>query len=248
MRLGLIQSRGIGDIIIALPIADYFIERGWEVCWPIDEQFVPFFAAAKPEIRFIPLKRDEGRFFYETPLAMLNDLGCKQITVLYSHLKGHNVSHAQLALSLKFDEYKYAVAGVPFSKKWDLRIKRDPAREMELTSRLQITRPYICVHKAGSNFDATGSLDLPKRWTDQYQFVDITPVTDNPFDWISVLERASKLVLIDSCFSNLVEQLNMTAEKYLLLRSDVSSTPVMKNGWKFIAKIPPAGGELSVKQ
>jgi hypothetical protein len=54
-RIGFIQTRGIGDIIIALPIADAFIEQGCEVYWPIDAAFVSAFAAAKPEVRFLPV-------------------------------------------------------------------------------------------------------------------------------------------------------------------------------------------------
>jgi len=40
--------------------------------------------------------------------------------------------------------------------------------------------------------------------------------------------------MIDSCFSNLVEQLNLPMEKYFVLRSPMQYTPVMKNGWIFL--------------
>lgn len=61
------------------------------------------------------------------------------------------------------------------------------------------------------------------------------PITDSPFDWIYTLEGAARLLLLDSCFCNLVEQLNLPNEKYLVLRSYVEATPVMKNGWQFVA-------------
>jgi len=53
-------------------------------------------------------------------------------------------------------------------------------------------------------------------------------------DWIYTLENAAKLFLIDSCFSNLLEQLNFTNEKYFLLRSEIFFTPAMKNNRAFM--------------
>ena len=83
-RIGLIQTRGIGDIIIALPIADHFLERGAEVYWPIDEAFLPAFAAAKPQVHFLPVNRADG-YFFARPLKMLQDLNCTRIISLYNY-------------------------------------------------------------------------------------------------------------------------------------------------------------------
>jgi hypothetical protein len=51
---------------------------------------------------------------------------------------------------------------------------------------------------------------------ERYHVIQIEELTNSPFDWLLTLERASKLMLIDSCFSNLVEQLNMTKKSALL--------------------------------
>jgi hypothetical protein len=88
------------------------------------------------------------------------------------------------------------------------------------------------VHTHGST--QSRNLNVAQTLRDQYQIVQITPLTESPFDWIMVLEQASKVVMIDSCFSNLVEQLNLPMEKYLILRSPVPFTPVLKNGWIFL--------------
>jgi hypothetical protein len=235
-RVGIIQTRAIGDIIIALPIADHFIEQGCEVYWPIERTFEPAFRRVKPDIHFIPLEF-EPNYWYQTPLAKLRELACEEIFPLYSYLKSDEaVPHRGLAASLKFDEYKYAIAGVPFARKWDLRLQRDMQREMELHKRLNITKPYICRHMAGKA--VTYQIRVPREWENEYQVIDISELTDSPFDWIYTLEHASKLILIDSCFANLVEQLNLPMEKRLLLVSRVEGTPVMKNGWKFISPLP----------
>ena len=60
MKIGLIQSRGIGDIIIGLPIAKYFVDQGHVVLWPINEEFMSSFVNAAPYVEFLPVKRGVG--------------------------------------------------------------------------------------------------------------------------------------------------------------------------------------------
>lgn len=236
MKIGLIQTRGIGDIVIAAPIAQYFISRGHEVHWPVDVRFQSFVQAAFPEIHFLPVDhRETGEatlaYFYSYPWQQLQQVGCSQIHCLYSYLSGQDVVNAKLANSLKFDEYKYAVASVPFSEKWNLRLRRSLEREQALIRKLGIERDYVVLHEDGSNFRLT--IELPQDVTDRYQVVKISALSANPFDWIGVIERASMFVCVDSCFANLAEQLDLCAVKYLFLRSDIRATPVFKNKWLF---------------
>jgi hypothetical protein len=88
------------------------------------------------------------------------------------------------------------------------------------------------VHTQGSDFKS--NLRPDPRMVERYQVIQIEEITDNPFDWIHTLEGAKKLILLDSFFSNLVEQLNLRNEKYLILRNPSAFTPVMKNGWNFL--------------
>lgn len=230
-RIGLIQTRGIGDIIIALPIADFFIRQGYDVFWPIDEQIVPAFQQVKPEVNFIAVIKGAGDLL-EKPLNILQQHDCERVIILYSYLKHAEVYDKSLLRSLKFDEYKYAISGVPFSNKWNLILHRDHERELALYNKLGITKPYICVHLKGTEFKA--NITLTQSWINNFQIIEVDKITDNPFDWLYTFENAAKLVFIDSCFSNLVEQLNLTNEKYLILRSVCSLTPVMKNGWRYL--------------
>ena len=71
-------------------------------------------------------------------------------------------------------------------------------------------------------------------WRRDYRIVEIDERSDSPFDWLATLERAAKIVCIDSSFANLVEQLNFENEKYLILRTPGPLTPVYKNGWHFL--------------
>ncbi len=243
-RIGLIQTRGIGDIIISLPIADHYIEQGCEVVWPVDEDtFVPF-QKAKPEIIFLPVARrsetqSSAAYFYDEPRRLLEEAGCSPIVCLYSYLGlKEKVYDAQLFSALKFDEYKYAISNVPFARKWTLNYERDLAREEALYERLNITGPYVCIHDTGS--DVKFTLALPEEITRGHQIVRVENLSDNFFDWRLTFERAAKLVMIDSSLSNLVEGLNLPNEKYLLVRSAINFTPVLRNGWKYVFVNPVA--------
>src|SRR6185369_8396784 len=142
-----------------------------------------------------------------------------------------HLQRKELIEHLKFDEYKYAAAGVPFSRKWELEITRNPEREMALHRSLDIRGPYICIHRRGH--DVVANFGMPPEWG-ALQVVEVDARTDSPFDWIYTLEHAAKIVCIDSLFSNLVEQLNLPNEKHLILRLPNPYMPVMKNGWQFI--------------
>ncbi len=93
MRLGLIQTRGLGDIVIAAPIAQYYIDRGHEVFWPVDHYFYPSVEAAFPEINFIQLDKSltasgSRGYFLDEPLHQLQMRHCDPIIPLYSYLSG----------------------------------------------------------------------------------------------------------------------------------------------------------------
>jgi len=235
-RLGLIQSRGLGDIIIALPIAKYWADAGWDVYWPIDARFLPSFRDAVDYVHFIPFAFDNTtNGFLMEPIRILKAQGCEKIITLYSYISNAKVSDPVLFNSLKFDEYKYAIAGVPFSLKWSLSITRNQQREESLYSRLVKQKDYIVTHLTGSNCRMAHRPD-PKFAG--MQVIDIQEQTESIFDWLRIIENAKQLVMVDSCFSNLTEQLNISIPKALYLRSDTRFTPVYKNGWKFAAGIP----------
>jgi hypothetical protein len=240
-KLGIIQSRGLGDIIIALPIAKHFHDRGIKVYWPIDESFLPSFATAVDYVTFLPFRfAPDLDGFLNKPLALLKQAGCASHVVLYSALTtgsaSIDVTNKALFASLKFDEYKYAVAGVPFGEKWNLSIKRDREREAALYRELVTRDDYVVAHRSGSNFKVT--FDLPARCKGM-PCIEVTERTTNIFDWLTIFERARELFLIDSCFSNAVEQLNFTNEKSFLLRSGIHFTPVLRNKWKFFGDATP---------
>lgn len=229
-KLGLIQSRGIGDIIIALPIAKWYHDRGFQVYWPIDGRFFSCFRGAVDYVQFIPFPfKPSLEGFLTHPQNLLRSVSCERMVVLYSYLSNVPNAHPALFASLKFDEYKYAAAGVPFGEKWNLSIRRDAKREHALYERLVRDESYVVVHRQGSN--VRKEIAVPAQFAG-HQVIEIDEQTDCVFDWLLVLERAKFLMLIDSCFANMVDQLGFTNEKMFILRSEVRFTPVLRSNWQ----------------
>ena len=235
MKIGLIQTRGIGDIVIALPIARHFVDQGHTVVWPIYAPYVRPFQAAAPYVEFLPLAGEDGDWMLPKPLEALRECGCDRILPLASYIGGHAglVASPALAGVMKFDQYKYAVAGVPFREKWNLQIVRDRAREEALFARVVREPDFVVCHLAGSDFRA--SLDV-QAMAGGRQVIEITGLTDNFFDWLSVIERASSRIMVDSCFSNLTDQLGILGRKVFLVRSDWQFTPVLLGDWVYLSQ------------
>ncbi|HLH90540.1 MAG TPA: hypothetical protein VKX28_18970 [Xanthobacteraceae bacterium] len=233
MKIGLIQTRGIGDIIIALPIAKYLVDQGHTVAWPIYAPYVPPFQAAAPYVQFIPLGGETGDWMFPIPLATLQERGCDRIISLASYIGGRRelVAQPELADIMKFDQYKYAVAGVPFREKWNLQIVRDRAREEALFARVVRDEEFVVCHLKGSNFRA--NVDV-QAMAGGRQVIEISALTDNFFDWTLVIERASSRIMIDSCFSNLTDQLRFTGRNVFLIRSAAQFTPVLLGDWSYM--------------
>ena len=232
MRIGLIQTGSPRDIVIALPIAQWFVKSGHQVFWPVMEDCLAWLAAAMPQVEFLPVPEGLSPLFayHDLPMALLHEAGCDRIFPLYSQLGSTSIADEHLAFSLKFDEYKYAVTGVPFVKKWALAecLRRDALREQAVLDELQVTRNYILV-------DATSStVKLPEEWSLNHDIRTVPDPGGNPFDWLAPLEGASRLVIGDGLLSSLADQMNITADKHLVVSSGLSTTPVYANGWRFL--------------
>jgi hypothetical protein len=91
---------------------------------------------------------------------------------------------------------------------------------------------YIAVHLEGSD------VELNLDWSDAeavgYQVVKIQEgVTDNLVNWLSVIEGAESLYLLDSSVSNLVDGLDIHRDKWFIRRSKMDLTPVLLSDWNY---------------
>lgn len=234
-RLGIIQSRGLGDLVIALPIARWYREHlGYEeIYWPICEEFISHMQPVAPWINWIPIKTDRGSFFYDVPLQRLRNFKCDEIVCLYQALTGHKFHEEPYFQHTKFDQYKYIQAGVPFLEKWRLAdcITRNPEREQALYDRMVQNPNYVVVHLEGSDHTARWDATMvPADW----QVLYISPETNCIWDWLKILEGAQSIVCVDSVYANIVDQLNIGDDRYFIARSHIGLTPVQGQHWTWL--------------
>lgn len=251
-KIGVIQSRGAGDIVIALPIMWEYHNNGHEIYWPVCEQFIPSFKDTAPWINWIPVPLDNiGYFFLQTPLELLAKQGITNwddILYLYQYLSSvPEKTDPDLFAMMKFDQYKYAITGIPFKKKWELDkcITRNIDREQTLYKSVVKQSRYMVYQQRAS--DVSYDYDLSEI-DPAIQRIEITELTDNIFDWISIIDGAEILILIDSVFANLVDQLNLapTAGKYFKRKWDrkVDGNPVLLQDWSYLPTEMPSGVQI----
>lgn len=250
-RLGIIQSRGIGDIIIALPIAGWYRDRGHSIYWPICAEFISHFEHTVPWVNWIPVPTDpRGDFFYNTPRDYLDQLGVTERICLYQSLTGRpEFSQRPEFQVCSFDQYKYAVAQVPFLHKWRLAeyIQRDAAREQALAAQVLTPGvPHVVVHDTGS--DHACQLPLADWVPADWQIVQVRELTDCVFDWLGVIESAQALIALDSAVANLVDQLCLTQqlECHWMPRSHIQLTPVLGGVWNCLEPSPDVSKRISI--
>ena len=233
--LGIIQPGRIGDIIICLPIAAYYQRQGYTILWPIPLNLLFSFEGIAPDIQFFGLDKD-SKTLVDDSWRILNKLNCNKIIDLafgMQDYKNQKSYYEFLKSGQKFDVYKYQIAEVPILEKWNLHLNRNFQREDELFNKLKPSKYYIILHKIGSS--QAVKFTLPKKWKKKYQVIKInSDITNNLFDWLGLIEKADMLLFVDSCFANLVEQLNLKNKKYFGLRSSYVLTPWIKNEWQIL--------------
>lgn len=242
-KIGFIQSRGLGDIIIALPIAKHYVDAGYEVYWPVCEELWPSVKDHAPWVKWVPVPTDRGgEFFYHEPMRRLKAFGVTEVMCLYQSLNVvPELSKVPYFQIQHFDEFKYSKAGVPFLEKWTLDkcIARDLKAENDLWKKVTNNDPnakYFVTHLEGSNFVATPDFSaIPPEW----KRINITAnVTPSIFNWLSVIEGAQALICVDSAVSNMVDQLKIDVDKYWIPRSHIHLTPVLGTQWTMLDPAP----------
>lgn len=244
MKKGIIQARGLGDIIIALPIARHYYEQGDEIHWPICENFMSSVKDHVDWVNWHSVEADpQGKFFFDEPIRILKEQGVEDDDMLYLYQYLSSVpelTEPELFNILKFDQYKYWVSEVPFFKKWSLSncIKRDHTREQALIKTLELPEKYGVIHLKGSTATASVDMNVFKNLAMQaWVNVDEHKV-ESIFDWLGVLEGASAFIGIDSSFANLVDSMQMSIpEKFWIRRSSWDLTPVLGCAWSIVPNL-----------
>ena len=229
-RLGIIQPGKIGDIIICMPIAYYYFNKGYKVFWPIDKNIISNFVGYCDYIEFIPIDNhcDVAR------QVCIKQCSCNHIIDLSFTLPGswdnfNTQYYKENELVTKFDKIKFDIADVPFDEKWNLQINRNIAKEQSLYKQLNPNNEeYVILQWRGSDYYKKIEIQDIKH----IKQIKIQSITNSIFDWTLLLEKAKAFVLIDSSVANLVEQLKLPQPKIFLARQH--ARPTHKQHWKVI--------------
>ena len=230
-KIGLIQPGRVGDIIICLPIAKYFFDHGYEVVWPVQPSFASIFERA-PYVNVIQLDTDNNSYnaaktFFEKEknFEKIIDLG----------IGFGREQDSWNRSKLKFDEWKYAEAGVPIEEKYKLFIRREPEQELALAKDLGLDNfrsGYMVTHSTSSfakwDFMIPDSVEI--RQVDGYHL----------FDWLLIIENALQIYCVDSSICNLINQLDIgVGKRFIKTWHDIRPfnlanilTPQLGGGWR----------------
>ena len=225
--IGILQPGRLGDLIICLPIANYYHDKGYEVHWPVFRKFVDMFKKVAPYINFYPVTDNVWNCFDESAL-ILKTLKINDTLDIAATFPGSSCTDEYVKLGdgfgpEKFDEFKYRLSKVPCEFKWKLTYNRDLKKEKEVYDKYVKQEKYDIVGLTHSRGKAN------KRVISINQVIYLNE-NHSIFDWRKILEGAENIVLVDSAMANFVEQLNLTNKKILVQKPN-QPTPTLKNEW-----------------
>lgn len=214
-KLGLILPGKIGDIIICLPIAKHYYDLGYDIYWPVYIELIENFINYVDYVNFLPTQTADR---ITESFELLNKIKCEQIIDLsftsFGSWDNKNTKN-YLSQNLRtFDEFRYYLANVDFNKKWTLKINRDFEKEKKLYDSLVKKSKYALVLKQSSDNVLQKKIDVSNY---DGQVIEIKPYTKSVFDWLTLIENAERLLLIESCFNNLIDQLSIKNNKQILM-------------------------------
>jgi hypothetical protein len=242
-KKGIILPGKIGDIIICLPIAKHFYDSGYEVYWPVYIELIENFKDYVDYVNFIPTKSNDR---ISESFHLLKELNCEILDLSFTSpgsWHNENTKHYQTQNLRSFDEFRYFLSDVNFDKKWNLNIQRHYDREERLYNNLVNKSKYALIQKYSSDTAMSKNIDISNY---DGQIIEIKPYTKSVFDWLTLIEKAERLLLIESCFNNLIDQLRIKNNKQILvlkqgyygdnlLNGQPKGLPVLKNNWTIIS-------------
>jgi len=226
-KIGLVQPGRLGDIIICLPIARYYFNKGYQIYWPVFESYYNDLCEVIDYVNFIPTTNDVYRCISQTKriLLCIKNIEIIDIAATFpdSICTDEYVSQGDGMGIETFDEFKYRLCDVPFNEKWNLVFKRNIEDEEIVYNKYVRTDNYNVVGLTHSK----GKINLDIQ--SKYPSIEINQ-EHNFFSWLKVLEKSNNIVLVDSAMANLVEQCNFKNKKTLITKPN-QPLPRFRNEW-----------------
>jgi hypothetical protein len=229
-KLGIIQPGRLGDVIILLPAMKYLHDKGYQIYWPIFENYIWMFVDVVDYVNFLPVHncvqtcvRESYNLLQDIyKVDEIRDIAC----TFPDSVSTDEYMRRGDGLKEPFDVYKYELLKVPLEEKWNLSLTRNLEMEDRLFNKIVKKDKYIVYT---FNFSG-GNLNLSFDDVEDTQLINITEEY-NIFHWIRILWAAETIVLVDSSMMNLVEQLNLPNQKILYTRPN-GRLPTIRNNWE----------------
>ncbi len=189
---------------------------------------------------------------YSSVSFMFRDI--PNLTILQGDIEFARACIAKNTLDRKYDEVKilgfenlnrtdgvplekqfYDLAGLPITKKWEsFYVQRDFKKEKELSDRVALKGDYAFVHE-----DAGRKYLIKRKYIGKEcaVFLPSAVLTDNIFDYCTIIEKAKEIHVIDSSFMFLIDCLAYENPKQKLYVHRYSrennewQLPILKKDW-----------------
>lgn len=196
-KLAIIQPGRLGDLIICLPIAKHYHDLGFNVHWPILDEYKSLFNNID-YVTTIPINSDITNCVRKAYLETKSFKKIIDLSFGFHYSNVHLAYHGNTSFASNFVESKYKLAEVPLTERWNLKYKRNTKKEDELFDKLYKGKDYYLVHgdsSQGSHINFIGDNIIKVRPIDGF----------NIFDWRKLAINAEKIHCVDSSFCNFIE-------------------------------------------
>lgn len=210
----IIQPGRFGDIIICLPIAKYYNDKGYKVEWLCPQEYHTLFR----NIEYCTPITEVTKNYYDVIDMSFGFNGPPEMWWQVTQPRWKS-----------FIEAKYYLARVPVEERWKLEWDRDTEAEDRLFNKLTFGNPYRLIHENGSSGEA-------KKLYQEGDVVFGPQEGFTFFDWYKIICEASEIHVVDSLLFNFVEVIKEVKNTPKYYYNTSRSLPkhfhnILKNGW-----------------
>ena len=235
MKIFIDQPHGIGDYLFIQKIAKHYAGKGLDVVVPILDRikWVADYLEPHPKIScpvlgtdyefsndFTNLHNQTSKNPFKSPVKFADKFVFLPVGSSYQAVKGSMMTS------------KYSFLGLDWSDWADyVKIIRNQRRESELEAQLGIHGSYSLVNGRCSTGEMEINTELKAVYLREIEGFTL-------FDWIGIIEKAERVITIDTSLVLLCEVLKLQKPLYVISRyKPVSFEPIekiLKLPWKFI--------------
>ena len=230
-----IQPGKLGDLVVTTPIAKYYYDKGYEVHWPVFDNFINYFDAfeyvnsftldasmashvyyrnqrvdsAAPHV-FINTGR---RFFKNLNQWIINQENKEEFEIVDfcftfpGHTNDYNngLTKTFIEDGKNWIDLKYHLAEVPLVDRWKYKWQHNEEKENKL---LEFIKNYSKKKYGSEEYSIVHSYrgGKPLKKINVKNPINFSYINGYEiYDWYKVLKNAQSIICVDSCLSHFVE-------------------------------------------